>query len=256
MSNYQVERFYNDLSKEYAKTHHLRFVDRVFEHFIYEYLPKKKNLNVLDAGGGTGRFSFSLAKKGHHVTLLDISNGMIDKAIEISKRHNIQGVKFVKESITEMKRIQTENMDVVLMMNSVLDYCNDSKKALKEANRVLKKNGIMIGTVNNRIVYLPAKILLEKSPSKLHRRLFEVGDYHNKFVIHNFTVDELVSDLKKARFKIVDILGPTNILRKWEYADAINKHNEDTMFSIQLHYAKMKEYLNNSSDFMFIAKKR
>lgn len=256
MGQDQVERFYDSLSKEYAQTHYSRFVDKVFEHFLFFYLPKKKNLKILDGGGGTGRFSFPLAKKGHNVLLLDISYGMLNKAMDISKKLNLKGIKFVKGSVTEMNRIEPDSMDVVLMMNSVLDYCSDPKKALKMANYVLKRNGTIIGTVNNRIIYMPSDILLEKSPSKLHRRLFETGDYHHKFIIHNFTVDELTDSLKKARFKVVDIIGPTNLLRKWEYEDAVNKNNEDTFYSIQLHYARMKEYLNNSSDFMFIAKKR
>src|ERR1700710_748235 len=48
---------------------------------LIEHLPPPP-ATVLDVGGGAGHQSFPLAQSGYHVTLLDPSPGMLDKARE------------------------------------------------------------------------------------------------------------------------------------------------------------------------------
>jgi len=255
MSKEKVEKFYDALSKNYAITHSSRFVDKIFEHFLFLYIPKKENLRILDAGGGVGRFSFPLARKGHLITLTDISEGMINKAKEIAGRLKLNNIVFIKESVTDMKNQSNNSFDVVLMMNGVLDYCQKYKKALKEAYRVLKKRGYLIGTVNNRFIYSTVNVLLEKKSVEKFKKAFKTGNKFKKFPIHNFTLEELKMELINAGFKIIDILGPTNLLRKWEYEKAVTKNKEKELLLIQIEFAKRKDLINNSSDFLFIAKK-
>ncbi|MEM4605571.1 MAG: class I SAM-dependent methyltransferase [Candidatus Pacearchaeota archaeon] len=255
MTKEKVEEFYDILSEHYEIDHSTRFVDNVFEHFLYRYLPKQKNIKILDAGGGIGRFSFPLAKKGHLITLTDISIGMLNKAKKIASNCELETVKFFKESVTDMKNQEDNSFDLVLMMNGVLDYCRDHKKALKEVYRVLKKSGILIGTVNNRFIYATINVLLEEKKIEEFKKTFETGNMFKKFPIHNFTSEELKEELINAGFEIIDILGPTNLLRKWEYESIVNKDNEEKLLSLQIEFAKKKEYLNNSTDFLFIAKK-
>lgn len=251
----KVERFYDSLSKQYEIDHSSRFVDKIFEHFLFQYLPKKENLRILDAGGGIGRFSFPLAKKRHLITLTDISAGMLSKARKITSDFGLKTIKFFKESITDMKNQKDDIFDVVLMMNGVLDYCKNHKKALKEAHRVLKDKGILIGTVNNRFIYTTMNILLEKKRVEAFKKAFNTGNMFKKFPIHNFTLKELEEELTNAGFGIINILGPTNLLRKWEYNNLVTKDNEKKVLSLQIEFAKKKEYINNSTDFLFVVKK-
>jgi len=51
------------------------------QEIIRRYLPKKKNLKILDIGGGCGFYSFWLRRFGHKIYLTDL----VEKNIEIAK---------------------------------------------------------------------------------------------------------------------------------------------------------------------------
>ena len=177
---------------------------------------------------------------------------MVDKAREIAKGLRME---FFQESVTDMKNQEDGSFDVVMLMNGVLDYCRNHVKALQESSRVLKKGGIIIGTVNNRMIYLTTNILLENKDPVGFVKAFESGNYKKSFPIHDFTAEELEKSLSHAGFEMIDILGPTNLLRKWEYDKIVNEENRDFTLDIQLKFSKKKEYLNNSTDFFFVARK-
>jgi 2-polyprenyl-3-methyl-5-hydroxy-6-metoxy-1,4-benzoquinol methylase len=79
-----VKKFYDENSEEEWRRlfqdayHRLEFL--VTMHFLDKYLPRSGL--ILDAGGGPGRYSIELAKKGYDVVLVDIS----PKCLEIAKR--------------------------------------------------------------------------------------------------------------------------------------------------------------------------
>lgn len=248
-----VEHFYDTIADTYFKDHSRRFVDDIFECLLLAYLPKSP-CKILDAGGGIGRFSIPLAKKKHSITLSDISQKMVDKAKELAASEHINNITFFKESATQMKH-QNNSFDVVLLINGVLDYCSNAQKALQETYRVLKKGGSIIGTVNNRFTYTTTNILLERKDIDGFMNAFTTGDYSKKFPVHDFTYDELVSLLNNSGFTLIDVLGPTNLLRKWEYEQIVTDQNRAKLLETQLAFAKKKEYLNNSTDFFFVAKK-
>jgi 2-polyprenyl-3-methyl-5-hydroxy-6-metoxy-1,4-benzoquinol methylase len=62
-ADYEWERLFQDAY------HKLEFI--VHMHFLEKYLPKEGL--ILDAGGGPGRYTIELAKKGYNVILLDLS---------------------------------------------------------------------------------------------------------------------------------------------------------------------------------------
>src|SRR3989338_89437 len=145
----KVEIFYDNICNRY-NDFELRVCDALLEYFLVEGLPKNKKLKVLDVGGGIGRFSKPLLEQGHGVVLIDISQGMLNQAKKLL--NNFSNIEFHKESATNLKNSDGE-FEVVIMMNAILDYCGDHHKAVKEVFRVLKKGGLFIGNVNNRLIY-------------------------------------------------------------------------------------------------------
>jgi 2-polyprenyl-3-methyl-5-hydroxy-6-metoxy-1,4-benzoquinol methylase len=57
-------------------------------HFLDKYLPEHGL--ILDAGGGPGRYTLELAKKGYDVVLLDATQANLDFARRQIKRHGLQ----------------------------------------------------------------------------------------------------------------------------------------------------------------------
>jgi len=122
---------------------------------IIERYLQKENLEVLDVGGGAGYYSFWLQEKGHHVSLVDLS----PTNVELAKKRS-------QLTSSPLKRIETgdavklnfsdEQFDFVLLLGP-LYHLTDQKeriKALSEARRVLRPNGLLIAAVITRYASL------------------------------------------------------------------------------------------------------
>lgn len=110
---------------------------------IKEYLPKRRG-NVLDLGAGRGISSFAFAKEGWNVTALEPGASKIvgSKAIkQLSKEANLDIKVFNKYG--ERIPFKDNTFDVVFG-REVLHHAKNLKKFCDEANRVLKKGGVLI----------------------------------------------------------------------------------------------------------------
>lgn len=250
-----VETFYDNVSKGY-EDHDNRVCDRIVEHFIIDNIPKNKTLKILDAGGGTGRFSEPLLKRGHKVVLTELSKEMLNKAKDKLKHYPY--IKFIKNSVTNMNELKDNSFDVVLMINAILDYCGDYNKAMQETYRILKKGGLFIATVNNRFIYCKSHELkdgnyeLFKKNMKMGDRYIVWGGQEKGHISHEFTFNELKNTLNKNSFQIKKILGIFNLMSKYELDNIKNKGD---YIKLQIEYAELQEYINNSQDFFFVAEK-
>lgn len=78
---------------------------------------------VLDAGGGTGRFSVWLAGKGIHVTHLDISKPMLEKARERAEAAGVaHRMEFVHGRLTELDAYADGQFDLVISLDAPISY--------------------------------------------------------------------------------------------------------------------------------------
>ena len=92
MSDMLVKQYYaENVRSEWRRLvkdayHRLEFITTL--HFLDQYLPPHGR--VLDAGGGPGRYTLELAKKGYDVTLLDATRANLDFARRMLRRHRMQ----------------------------------------------------------------------------------------------------------------------------------------------------------------------
>jgi len=222
----EVELFYDNIAKDFDQFED-RLSDKILEHIILDNLPKNKKLRILDVGGGIGRFSKPLLELGHNVVMTDISKEMLEHAKK--RLSNFNNISFVKESASNMENQISNSFDVVMMINGVLNYCKDYEKAIKESFRVLKKNGIFMGSVNNRFIYCRShelkkeKYQLFEKNMKIGSRYIVWGGQKRGHISYEFTLDKLQKSLKRGKFKILKILGPFNLLDKYEIEQIENK---------------------------------
>lgn len=99
--------------------------------------------------------AFSLAKKGD-VVGIDICPNVV----RMARKNCKQKMKFMEQDMTNMDKIKDGTFDLVLS-HSTLDHVVDIEGAVKELYRVMKKDGILIVTINNRtnILYPFLKIV-------------------------------------------------------------------------------------------------
>lgn len=146
--NFYDERAENEWRRLARDPYHkLEFI--VTMHFLDKYLPK--NGLILDAGGGPGRYTVELAKKGYDVVLVDLSKKCLDLAQKkIGRAHVERRVREIVEgSVTDLSVFPDNKFDSVLCLGplSHLIERSDRENAATELVRVAKKDSTLFVSV-------------------------------------------------------------------------------------------------------------
>ena len=173
------------------------------EHYVEwellkKYLPKNKNVKILDAAGGTGRITLSLAKMGYSVTLCDISPKMLDVAKQ----------KMLKEGVLENVTILECNVCNMPFADESFDFVlcyGEGIKAVKELVRVTKKKGKTSMCLANR--YGTAINKFREDPEHALSLLTSKSnyDYYEDEKYRVFSEKEAREFLDKKGFRIIAI---------------------------------------------------
>ena len=121
---------------------------RVLSSQMGECLPPPP-ASVLDAGAGPGRYAAALAGGGYHVTLLDPSGPMLDRAKRAVAPHADQ-VRLELGRVEEAAdRFGANAFDVVLL-HAVVCYVHDLDPVLAAVSTVLRRDGLLSLVFKNR----------------------------------------------------------------------------------------------------------
>ena len=184
--------------------------------FLKRYLPKKGL--ILDAGGGPGRYTIELTKKGYNVVLLDLSPENLELAKKQIKKTKVQ--KKVKEivegSIINLSRFKSNTFDAVLCLGGPLSHIKGIKnreKAVSELIRVAKKNSPIFVSVMGKYSVLIQSMMRwpdEVKQTKHFKRYALKGEDYlwmgGRGYCHYFTIEEL-EKLFKNKTKIIEKIG-------------------------------------------------
>ncbi len=145
----EVEMFYNKASEETRLDKGMGILefDRI-KSLIKKYVTTSSS-RIIDVGGGTGKYSEWLAKKGHQVHLID----PVPKHVRTAQnRANKLKNKF-SVSLGESRNLEFPNdfADLILLHGPLyhLQKREDRELAIREAKRVLKNGGIVLGFAIN-----------------------------------------------------------------------------------------------------------
>jgi len=108
------------------------------------WLKERKVKTILNAGCGSGEFSFILAKKGYDVVGFDLDKDYIDLANKNVKKLKIENCSFVVSGIEDYK---VNKMFDVVIATDVLEHIKDDKKAFKKLVEFIKPKGAVVITV-------------------------------------------------------------------------------------------------------------
>ena len=252
-----LEKYYNKFNEDkrlLARHGQVEFA--VATKYIQEVIGDRKNLNIIDIGAGTGRYSEYLANLGHNVTAVELVNKNVSEIKKksdkiIAKQGNALNLKF-----------KDETFDIALLFGPVyhLFSYEDKLKAILEAKRVVKKGGyILIMYLTNEyavITYAFKEGNLEEclKTGKLTKD-FEVKTSEEDLYSYDRLekINKLATDANLERYKIIGVDGATDYIRP-----VINKLSEkdfEIYISYQMSICERPELLGASSHIMDILKK-
>jgi 2-polyprenyl-3-methyl-5-hydroxy-6-metoxy-1,4-benzoquinol methylase len=184
-------------------------------HYLDKYLPQRGL--ILDAGGGPGRYTLELAKKGYEVTLLDATQANLDFAKRQIRRHGLQAR--VREitlgSIVDLSRFREATFDAVLCSGGPLSHVLDPHErelAIKELVRVVKPGAPIFVSVMGRLSVLVAIMLEAQHEIEMphFQQMRETGDYlggHGFTACHFYLREELQQEFSREDLQILELVG-------------------------------------------------
>ncbi|WP_431088149.1 class I SAM-dependent methyltransferase [Paenibacillus sp. 8b26] len=109
---------------------------------LFEFLPVKKNDNVLDLGAGAGYISLSIAERVKTVYAFDYDKDILKYLETLAKERDIANIKSV---VGNFKDIPLDNQFIDIAIASIaLHEVQPLTTALKEINRILKDRGLFL----------------------------------------------------------------------------------------------------------------
>lgn len=228
-----------NLIKYYNKFNEEKRLDR--KHGQVEYITSMKYIheylnghNIIDIGAGTGKYSIPLAQEGYNVTAVELVKHNL-KVIE--QKSNL--VKVIQANATNLKKIKDNTFDLTLLFGPMYHLITKEEKvkALKEAKRVTKKNGIImvaycmmdyaIITHGFKDNYIKENIKNKEIDENFHITP-KPTDLYSMVTLND--INELNEIVTLKRIKIITPDGPANYIR-----DTLNKMDDET-FDLFLKY--------------------
>jgi ubiquinone/menaquinone biosynthesis C-methylase UbiE len=211
-----VESYFNGKAKTYDNYFGLLYFqvhNQITWRHIEPYLPTDPNALILDACGGTGRWSIRMARKGCRVVLLDISEKMLETAEKRIRREGLQNRIIIKREDITKTSYPDETFDMVLCELALLFFENPDI-LLKELNRVLKRGGRLIISAPNRYVQSLFALPEKPNPSDMEnaldillRKKYGTMPENTKVKIYTWTPDEFRKMLERNGFSVEKIVG-------------------------------------------------
>lgn len=113
---------------------------KIIAHEIFKSIPIKEGYQALEFGCGTGLVSFNLVDKFEHITLIDSSEGMIQKLKDKIKDCKVRNMTAMKLDINEDVNKLVHKFDVIYT-SMAMHHIKDIERTLKNLYTIIKDGG-------------------------------------------------------------------------------------------------------------------
>lgn len=200
--------------------------------YIDDYLKNYKNPKIIDIGAGTGKYSLYFKEKGYDVTAIEF----VKHNLRIIEQKNINAY---QGNALDLSRFSDNSFDITILFGPMyhLISMDEKLKALNEAKRITKKNGLVFisycmneyalithGFIDNNINESKKNKLINNE----YKITPKVDDLYSFVRLEDINYLKDKTNLK--RIKIISQDGPTEYIKK-----VINKMDDET-FNNYLEY--------------------
>jgi len=259
-----VEKFYDDnVEMEWNRLNGFKYEFEITKIMLKKYM---NDGNVLDIGGGPGRYSFYLASMGYDVTLVDLSKKNIEFAQNKSKELNLPIKKYQCDA-RNLSQLNLNKYDNILIMGPFyhLFNSNDRKKILLDSMEHLSKNGLIFASFislfagfNYYLSECPYELINEKEKSFFINAEKNISWAGNAFTKAYFIeIGEIEEFFDECGLEKITIFGQEGITAT-RLMD-LEKAPEDVRnywIEISLKLCENKKYFPYSSHIMYVGKKK
>lgn len=258
MNEDNLVKYYNKFNEDKRFNSRGGYVEYIVSlKYIYKYLNEFNNPKILDIGAGTGAYSIKLAEDGYDVTAIELVKHNLRYIEKCSKVDAYQG------NAIDLSKFNDNTFDLVLLFGPMYHLIsNDDKiKALSEAKRVTKNNGIiMVAYIMNDYAIVMHGFKDNNIMDAINNNLVD-NNFHvtpNECDLYSYVriedINKYNKKVKLERIKIITPDGPTNYIRP-----IINKMDKD-VFNKYIDYilsiCDRKDIIGASAHVVDILKKK
>lgn len=236
-------------------------------HFLKKHLPRKGV--ILDAGGGPGRYTIELAKRGYDIVLLDLTPRLLDIARDQIKKAKVESQvkQIIEGSVDDLSMFDDDTFDAVICLGGALGHLvlqKHRQNAADELVRVARNNAPIFISVIGRLAVLMNTIVylwpeLETDPD-IWRKYVLTGDYlgEYEFTACHFYLPEELQDEFKDKATILEMAGLEGMFsthaKEYDEVYQRGKYNK-VLREIHLQTCTQPSIVAVSEHFMMICKK-
>ena len=191
----EAAAFHSEIAKEFDELYNQsqQFKERyeVWSKVLERHV--QLDQEVLDAGCGSGIFSFFLAKRGNLVSGVDGASEMIKICNKKKEEQGLENVSFMESYIPLSQDLFQRKFDVVIS-SSVLEYFENVLEIIENFDSFLKNKGTVIFSIPNKSGFY----------RRLERFIFELTGRpkYLSFSRSSYTLNEFNEVMKQVGFEL------------------------------------------------------
>ncbi len=227
-------------------------------HYIHKLVPDMSR--ILEVGAGTGRYAVTLAKEGHTVTAVELASKNFAMLQENSK--GIETISAVQGDALDLGDLKDNTFDCTLVFGPLYHLYDrkDQLKALNEAVRVTKENGlVMVAFLSVHAImfdnYLQGNWKIGEKEN--FSKDYQVRHFENQ-IFTGFNIDEFEALFDTFAVEKIATVAADGIMQlaegRSDFAMSDEEFQDYTRY--HLHHCKRRELLGCSSHLLYICKKR
>lgn len=262
-----VENYYDNIALEEGNRldrHKIEF--SITKRILSNYITKKGS-NILDIGGGQGRYSIWLSAQGHYITLIDLSKANTNLAQEKAKESNIEIKKIIHGNAIKLDEYVNEQFDYILLMGPLyhLTNENDRKSVVNKALDCLKDDGIIF--ISFISAYAPILDLLKNYPEEIkvnaHKYYNYLTDGRNIVSKDNqgftnayfFNPNDIDGFMKSFALEKLGLYGVESILGPFEnIVNKLKKELYDESIELAMKFVETQDVWACNEHFLYVGK--